>query len=328
MSLRVLSREEIFANAPKWREQGGADYRAMYSSVFGGVVTEPAMMVLPVDDRVINRGDAIFEYFPFTDGHVYCLDAHMARLRKSAEIISLELPFDPETIAQLTLETIAISGCRDGGVRMFVTRGIGSFGCDPTSAKASQLYFVVLSSKFSDSFSPSLLTEGATAITAHVPPKMGYYAQVKTTDYVLNAMVDLEARRHNADFGVWFDTDGYLTESSTENVAIVSQDGVFKYPTFAHMLKGTGLLRGIELAQDLIASGELKGIVQTNIPQAELYEAAEILVLTSGTTLPVVKFDGRTIGSGKPGPVFRHLNELFQKDQKEGPRHVRTPVSY
>ena len=128
MSLKVLSREEIFANAPKWREQGGADYHAMYSSVFGGVVTEPALMVVPIDDRVINRGDAIFEYFPFTDGHVYCLDAHMARLKRSAEIISLDLPFDVETIKQITLETIGISGCRDGGVRMFVTRGIGSFG--------------------------------------------------------------------------------------------------------------------------------------------------------------------------------------------------------
>jgi len=328
VSLKILSREEIFAEAPKWRELGGADYRAMYSSVFGGVVTDPALMVIPVDDRVVNRGDGIFEYFPFTSGCVYCLDAHMARLKKSAEIISLELPFEIETISQIILETIGISGCRDGGVRMFVTRGIGDFGCDPTTSKGSQLYIVVLSSKFSDSFPARLLEEGATAVTVHVPPKMGFYAQVKTTDYVLNAMVDLEARRHNAHFGVWFDADGYLTESSTENVAIVSSDGVFKYPTFAHMLKGTGLLRGLQLAQDLVASGELKGILQTNIPQPELYESAEVLILSSGTVLPVVKYDGRTIGSGKPGPIFHRLNELFQKDMTEGPVEVRTPVSY
>jgi len=328
MTLKVLTRDEIFAGSPKWREQGGADYRAMYSSVFGGVVTEPALMVVPVDDRVINRGDGIFEYFPFNDGHVYCLDAHMSRLKKSAEIISLELPFDVQTIKQITLETIGISGLRNGGVRLFVTRGIGDFGCDPTAAKGSQLYMTVLASQFSDSFPASLLEEGATAVTAHVPPKMGYYAQVKTTDYVLNAMVDLEARRHNAHFGVCFDTDGYLTESSTENVAIVSNDGILKYPTFAHMLKGTGLLRGIELAEDMIASGLLKGICQTNIPQPELYESAEILILTSGTILPVVKFDGRSIGSGKPGPVFRRFHELFQKDMREGPSEVRTPVIY
>ena len=328
MSLKVLSRDEVFAGSPKWREVGASNYHAMYSSVFGGVVTEPALMVVPVDDRVINRGDGIFEYFPFSNGHVYCLTAHMARLKKSAEIISLELPFDIETIGQIILETIGISGCRDGGVRMFVTRGIGDFGCDPTASKGSQLYIVVLSSKFSDSFSASIFEEGATAITAHVPPKMGYYAQTKTTDYVLNAMVDLEARRHGADFGFWFDVDGYLTESSTENVAIVSQDGIFKYPMFTHMLKGTGLLRGIELADNLLASGELKGISQTNIPHPEMYESAEILVLTSGTVLPVVKFDGRTIGTGKPGPVFRRFYELFERDMAEGPSEVRTPVPY
>ena len=328
MSLKILSREEILAEAPKWRELGGANYRAMYSSVFGGVVTDPALMVVPVDDRVINRGDGIFEYFPFINGHAYCLNAHMARLKKSAEIISLDLPFDIDTIKQITLETIGISGCRDGGVRMFVTRGIGDFGCDPTASKGSQLYMVVLSSKFSDTFPARLLDEGALAVTAHVPPKMGFYAQVKTTDYVLNAMVDLEARRYNADFGIWFDIDGYLSESSTENVAIVSQEGIFKYPTFAHMLKGTGLLRGIQLAENMITSGELKGISQGNIRQQELYDCAEILVMTSGTVLPVVKYDGRTIGSGKPGPVFRRFYELFQKDMAEGPAEVRTPVNY
>lgn len=328
MNLKILSRDEVFAEAPKWREPGGSNYLAMYSSVFGGVVTDPALMVVPVDDRVINRGDAIFEYFPVVNGHAYCFEAHMARLERSAEIISLTLPFDIDTIKQITLETIGISGSKDCGVRMFVTRGIGDFGCDPTTPEKSHMYVVVLGTTVWENYPARLREEGASAITTHVPLKMGFYAQVKTTDYVLNALVELEARQNNADFGIWFDHEGHLTEASTENVVIVSEERMLKYPTFAHMLKGTGLIRAAQLAKELVSNEELKGISQTDITQHEVYESAEIIIVTSGSVMPVVRFDGKTVGNGKPGPIFQRLWELFEKDMAEGPSEVRTPVSY
>lgn len=328
MGLKVLSRDEVFAGMPAWRQPGAPSLLAMYSSVFNGVVTDPALMVVPVDDHIINRGDAIFEYLPVVNGCAYCFEAHMARLRKSAEIISLNLPFDMATLKQVILETVGISGARDCGVRLFVTRGMGSFSCDPTTTEKSLLYVVVLRTKVWENFPARFLTEGATAITTHVPLKMGFFAQVKTTDYVLNALVDLEARRANADFGIWFDQDGHMSESSTENVVIVTQDGVLKYPTFEHMLKGTGLIRGVQLAAGLVKRGELKGIVQTHITQYDVCEASELFGLTSGSVLPMVTFDGRTIGSGKPGPIALRLAALFETDLKEGPPEVRTPVPY
>ena len=328
MSLKILSRDEIFSSAPKWREPGASNYLAMYSSVFGGVVTVPALMVMPLDDHVINRGDGIFEYFSVDNGHAYCMELHMSRLKKSAEMISLPLPFDIDTIRQITLETIAISGAKSCGVRMFVSRGIGDFACDPTTTTSSQLYVIVLKKRIEDTTPPRMLTEGVSAITTHVPLKPGFYAQVKSTDYLLNALVALEAHRNGADFGVWFDHDGHMTESSTENVVIVTQDGVLKYPSFARMLKGTGLLRGVQLAKDLVAGGELTGICQTDITQHEVYESAETMMMSSGMVLSIVKFDGRTIGSGKPGPVALRLTELFKKDMTQGPVEARTPIPY
>ena len=328
MSLRILFRDEIFAATPKWQEPGGADYLAMYSSVFGGVVTEPALMVMPLDDHVINRGDGIFEYFPVVDGHAYCFEAHMARLKRSAEIISLDLPFDIDTIGQITLETVSISGARDCGVRMFVSRGMGDFSCSPTTPRNSLLYIIVLRTTAEDGYPARMFAEGATAVTAHVPMKPGFYAQVKSTDYLLNALVALEAHRNNADFGIWFDHEGKLAESSTENVAIVSPDGKLKYPLFVHTLRGTGVVRAAQLASELSSRGELKGICQTDVTQNEVYDSSEVFLLSSGTVLPIVKVDGRTIGAGKPGPVCHALTELFKKDMTEGPVEVRTPVGY
>ncbi len=328
MNLRLLRKDDIFAGTPTWREHGGSNYLAMYSSVFGGVVTDPALMVMPIDDHVINRGDGIFEYFPVAKGHAYCFQSHMARLKKSAELISLDLPFDIGTIAQIILGTIAMSGARDCGVRLFVSRGMGDFSCSPTTPRNSLLYVIVMTNTAEDGFPARMFTDGATAITAHVPMKPGFYAQVKSTDYLLNALVALEAHRNDADFGVWFDDQDCLAESSTENVAVVDRDGVFKYPPFLHTLRGTGLVRGVELASQLVSSGDLKAIGQTDVTRDEVFGSPEVFLLSSGTVLPIVTFDGKTIGSGKPGPIFHRLNELFKRDMLEGPAEVRTPIAY
>lgn len=324
MSLKVLSKDEIFAGKPKWREPGRSEYLAMYSSVFDGVITDPALMVIPIDDHIINRGDGIFEYFPVHNGYGYCFEDHMVRLQKSAEIVSLDLPFDIDTIRQITLETVAIGGAQCCGVRLFVSRGMGDFSCDPTTPEKSILYIIVMK----EPPLPTTPPAGVTAITTHVPSKPGFYAQVKTTCYLLNALVDLEAHRNNVRYGVWYDQDGHLAESSIDSVAIVSQDKIFKYPRFEHILKSTGLIRAAQLAEELVKSGELNGVCQTDITQHEVYESSEIFILGSGDILPVLKYDGRTVGTGKPGPVYHRLWELLTKDRLEGPSEVRTPVPY
>ena len=325
MGLRILSKDEIFTETPEWREPGCSNYLAMYSSVFGGVVTHQALMVIPLDDHIINRGDGIFEYFDVVDGFAYNFDAHLARFKRSAEIISLNPPFDMDTIKQIILETMAISGAKDCGVRVFLSRGLGDFSCDPTTPKKSLLYVIVV--KFPQ-IPPQIYTEGTAAITTHVPMKPGFYAQVKSTCYLLNALVDLEARRNNAAYGIWYDQEGHLTESSTDNVAIVSQEKILKYPRFEHMLKGTTLIRGVELAKELIQSEELKGVSQTDIIQQEVYDSSEMLILTSSYyVVPVVKYDGKTIGTGRPGPIFHRLWELFQRDRTEN-REMLTSVPY
>ena len=328
MSLKTLSRDEIFAGTPEWREPGRAGYLAMYSSVFDGVVTDPNLMVIPLDDHIINRGDGIFEFFDVKNSYAYNLEAHLARLERSADMISLDLPFDIATIRQITLETIAISGAKDCGVRLFVSRGLGDFTCDPTIPKKSLFYAMVYEMELTDSRRTGIPPEGLSAITTHVPIKPGFYAQVKTTCYLLNALVRLEAHQNKAHFGIWYDQEGHLAEASTENVVIVSREKIFKYPRFEHILKGTGLIRGIELAKELVRSGELRGISQTDITQHEVYESLEMLVLGGGRVIPIVKYDGKTIGNGKPGPVFHRLWELLQKDRTEGPNEVRTPVPY
>ena len=67
-------------------------YFAMYSSLYGGIVTDPALMLLPLDDHMVHRGDGIFEALKTLHGSLYNLAGHLDRLEQSAQALSLVLP--------------------------------------------------------------------------------------------------------------------------------------------------------------------------------------------------------------------------------------------
>lgn len=320
-----MLRDEIFLKHPQWRDPGRSNYFAMYSSVFGGVVKDPVLMVLPMDDHMVHRGDGIFEALECVNGYVYNLDAHLCRLQRSAKLISLNLPFDLGTIKEIIIETIAIAGVKDCIVRVFISRGLGGFGCKPTECQKSSLYVVVLKK---ESVPQHFYTEGASAVTSQIPIKPGFFARVKSCNYLSNALVHLEAHQSKVDFAIVLDQQGYLAEGATESIATVSKQKIFMYPRLDNILEGTTLLRAVELAQELIKDGDLKGISCTDTSPKEAYNSSEMLIFgTSINVVPTVKYDGRTIGTGKPGSVFRRLSELFQKDRTEN-KKVLTPIPY
>ena len=325
MSVKILSRDEIFSKQPQWQDLRRSNYLAMYSSVFGGVVTDPVLMLLPMDDHMVHRGDGIFEALECVNDYLYNLDAHLSRLHRSAQLISLDLPFDLDTIKEIILETVAIAGVKDCIVRVFISRGLGGFSCKPTECQKSNLYVVVLKE---ESAPQHFYTEGASAVTSKIPIKPAFFARVKSCNYLPNALVHLEAHRNKVDFAIVLDQQGNLAEGATESVAIVSKQKIFMYPKLNKILKGTTLLQAVELARELVKNGESKGILCTDISLEEAYTSSEMLIFgTSINVVPVVKYDGKTIGTGKPGPVFRRLSQLFQKDRTEN-KKILTPILY
>ena len=199
MRLRILSKNEIFAGDSKWRDPGRSNYFAMYSSVFNGVTTDPTLMLLPLDDHMVHRGDGIFEAFECVNGHLYNLNAHLSRLQRSAQLISLDLPFDLDTIKQIIIETVAIAGVKDCVFRVFISRGLGGFSPKPMECQKSNLYVVVIKT---ESIPQHFYTEGTSAITTHVPIKPGIFPQVKSCNYLPNALAHLEAHQNKVDFAI------------------------------------------------------------------------------------------------------------------------------
>jgi branched-chain amino acid aminotransferase len=309
--------------AERMRRPFHANYYAMYSSVYGGIVTDPALMLVPVDDHVVHRGDGVFETFKCVDGSFYNMAAHVERLARSAEALGIALPASREEVCGLCIETARAGKRRACSVRVLLSRGPGSFGVNPYDCPAPQLYVAAYHLP-----APFLQTHpgGAAVVTTSIPLKAPALARVKTCNYLPNVMMKKECVDQGGDFAVAFDERGYLAEGAVENAGIVTADGRLRFPGPERILRGTTADRVMELAGHLVRQGELRAAEVADIPRAEVQAAAEMLVV--GTTIdvvPAVTLDGRKIGEGKPGPVARALLALLQEDMRSN-RSLLTPV--
>ena len=90
--LQVLGGDDVLARFKALRSRQPVKYWAFYSSQLGGIVTDPALMVLPFDDHIVHRGHGIFDTAGLVGGKIYDLEAHLDRFLLSAERSKLRLP--------------------------------------------------------------------------------------------------------------------------------------------------------------------------------------------------------------------------------------------
>ena len=323
-TLRLTSQEALARLRSGLHGKVG-DFHAMYSSVLGGIVTDPALMVLPLDDHMVHRGHAVFDTAAIVDGKLYQLDPHLERLLCSAEMARIALPFELQQLRQIIIDTAAASAQRDASVRYWLSAGPGGFGLSSAECVGSSFYVMI----FRPLPEPEhFYTEGVKLVTSTVPIKPPFFARVKSNNYLPNALVLLEAKDHGADHGLLLDEQGYVAESSHMNVAFVNSDNVLCHPPFDAILTGITSQRMLFLARQLVNSGELDGIAMRNVPLEEWKKAREILLLGSSLKVaPVVQWDDQPVGDGRPGPIARRLLAMWQADQREAADQL-VPVPY
>jgi 4-amino-4-deoxychorismate lyase len=308
----VFTSEEAVAALRKSVHGKAANFYAMYSSVLGGIVTDPALMVLPLDDHMVHRGHAVFDTATLTHGMLYQLDPHLDRLLRSAEGARIALPFPREQLRRIILETAAASRRRDGSVRYWLSAGPGGYALGPAECVGSSFYVIVFKQ---EAYPESYYSDGIKLITSRVPIKPPLFARIKSTNYLPNVLVVLEAKDRGADNGVFIDGRGMVAESSNMNVAFVTRDRVLRHPPFDAILSGVTIRRVLDFAQRLVQQGALSGVRLADISVEEGREATEVMLIGSSIKVaPVVEWDGQKIGDGKPGPVTRKLLEMWHQD--------------
>jgi len=286
---------------------------ALFSSEYGGIITEPLFMTVPVDDHLVHRGDGVFETLKCINGNIYCFNEHLDRLFRSAGKIDLTVHEKRDFLGQLILETIRASRQRNCLIRVLVSRGPGSMGINPYDCAKSNLYILI------HRLPPPFMSShpgGASVITSSIPVKAGIFATIKTCNYLPNALLKKEAVDHQADFSINFDEQGYLAEGATENVGIITRDRELFIPGPERILTGTTMNRVFDLASEGIRSGWLTKKEMARITRDELQAAQEVLIFGTTTDVTaVVSLDGQTVTAGKPGPVFEQLSRLLLAEQ-------------
>lgn len=303
------------APLPSWmetmRRAYQSNYYAMYSSLYGGIVTDPLLMSIPVDDHLVHRGDGIFETFKCVNGHLYNLRAHLERLAQSAEALAFVMPLTSDALETVIIETVRHGRHPDAAVRILISRGPGSFDVNPYDSAQALVFVMVTSLKrpFME-----LHPEGARVRTSAIPPKPPFFAAIKCCNYIPNVLMKKEAVDAGVDFVMAFsEREGWLTEGATENMGLVNQDGRLRFPRHG-ILAGTTMRRVMDLARQLVPT-VLSGVEFADITRADVRNAAELLVV--GTTMNVVavsEYDGRPTPLGVRGPVYQALSRLLLDD--------------
>lgn len=308
----VLTTSEAIAGLQKAVHAKAVNFYALYSSLLGGIVTDPALMVLPIDDHMVHRGHGVFDTTTLVNGMLYQFDDHLERFFRSAEIAHIPLPFPRKTLRQIILDTAAVSGHRDASIRFWLSAGPGGFSLDPSECIGSGFYVMIFKGEV---YPESFYTNGVKVVTSTVPMKPPLFARVKSTNYLPNVLVIIEAKEQGANNGIFIDQRGMVGEGSTMNVAFVTKNRVFRHPPFDSILSGITVQRLIQLARRLVEQGELRDIVIADIPPEEGRAAAEMLLIGSTIkVVPVVQWDNRPIGTGKPGPIAKKLFDLWYDD--------------
>src|SRR5512132_4506019 len=111
---RPLTAEDVLDKLRVLRSRQPVKYWAFYSSQLGGVVTDPALMVIPFDDHMVHRGHGIFDTAGIVNGRIYDLEAHLDRFLGSAERSRLTLAMSRAEMRSIIIATTAASARRDG----------------------------------------------------------------------------------------------------------------------------------------------------------------------------------------------------------------------
>lgn len=325
MNLKTVTKENVFQSMAREKKPWQGDYLAMYSSQWQGMVTDPDLMTVPIDDHLVHRGDGVFDVMRCVEGSIYQMEAHLSRLEKSAKAISLSLPPDYGQIREIIKTLILAGGEKNCIIRVILSRGPGGFSTNPFESPSSQIYINVIRYRRP---SKTFYRKGVSLVTSRIPIKKSFFATIKSCNYLPNVLMKMEAINAGSQYAIGLDEESFLAEGSTENISVLSSDGILRLPGFEKTLAGITAKRLFELAETLIQEEKLQSVRFDRIPLEEAYHASEILLTgTSINILPVARFDGKPVGQGRPGPLYQSLSRLLDRDMREN-RDLLTPIAW
>lgn len=264
---------------------------------------------ISVFDHGLLYGDGVFEGIRSYVRRVFKLKEHIDRLFESAQSIMLKIPLTREQMIKAVISTIKINKLDNAYIRLVVSRGEGDLGLDPRKCFKGPTV-IIIADKIA-LYPEKLYRDGLSIVTVptvrNLPEALN--PQIKSLNYLNNILAKIEAGNAGCDEAIMLDSLGYVAECTGDNIFVVKNGHLYTPP------QCMGTLRGI--TRDSILEIARKGRISAHehvITRHEVYISDEcFLTGTAAEIVPVVKVDGRVIGTGKPGKLTLSLMKKFKE---------------
>jgi len=272
-----------------------------------GKFVDEKKAVVSVFDHGLLYGDGVFEGIRAYNGRVFKLSEHVDRLFYSAKAILLKIPMSHRAICEAVRAACKRNKIRDGYIRLVVTRGAGTLGLDPNRCSNPQV--IIIADKI-QLYPETFYKKGLEIVT--VPTTRNHTNAVnpaiKSLNYLNNILAKIEAINAGCVEAIMLNSQGFVAECTGDNVFMLKGGELLTPPLAAGALYGITRSVAIELAESLGIEAK-----EPNLTRYDLYNADEVFITgTAAEVVPVVKIDGRQIGSGKPGKLTKKLIKAYQ----------------
>jgi len=263
---------------------------------------------ISVFDHGLLYGDGIFEGIRIYGGNVFRLDEHLERLEYSAKAIMLKLPLSRAEMAEAVCESCRQNSLMDGYIRLVVTRGVGDLGLSPWLCPKPSVF--IIADKIA-LYPQEYYTKGLEIVTAPTR-RMNPAAlspAVKSLNYLNNILAKMEARQCGALEAIMLNDQGYVAECTGDNIFIVHKGRILTPSSQQGALRGITRDTIFDIAKEVGVP-----IEEHELTRYDIWNADECFLTGTGAeVIPVVKLDGREVGSGKPGAIFGKVLAAFRR---------------
>ena len=271
------------------------------------VLTEKAKV--PITTHAIHYGTSIFEgiraYWNGKNLHVFRLDEHVKRFRRSGQYYNISLNYSDKIISDAVIGICKKNNIKKSCyIRPFYF--IGDYGINLHVTEKAPTHVAIFTFPFGDLFNKNGITAGV--VSWRKFSDMSTPTQAKMGGNYLNSIIATqEAKRNGFDEAILLDHNGNVSEAPGENIFIV-RDGQLLTPSLtSSALEGITRDAIIKIAKDLDID-----FIERDILRSELIISDEIFLTgTAAEITPIISMDSKKIGNGKPGSITKKMMQEY-----------------
>ncbi|MDH4095351.1 MAG: D-amino acid aminotransferase [Betaproteobacteria bacterium] len=267
-------------------------------------------------DRGFIFGDGVYELIPVYSRAPFRMDGHLARLERSLAAVGIRNPYARKKWREVILGLVERQPWQDQAVYLQVTRGVARR--DHAFPEDVEPTVFAMSNPLVNP-PAELVDKGAVAVSA--VDNRWLRCDIKSISLIGNVLLRQVSAAVGAAETILF-RDGMLTEASASNVFVVKNGLVLSPPKSNLILPGITYDVVVEIAAELKIAVEFR-----DVREAEVRAADELWVTSSSKEiLAVVELDGKPVGDGRPGPVFRRAWQGYQEFKRRVMRKESVPA--